>query len=98
MDRIKLLHVRGVLYARQCDWRESKQDLHDALSMLDREPWVDQAALRSLLTDYAIVLRKNHHGREARSIEARAKAIQVDRTTAAIVDITDLLPKAKRAK
>jgi hypothetical protein len=50
------------------------------------------------LTDYAIVLRKNHHGREARSIEARAKAIQVDRTTAAIVDITDLLPKAKRAK
>ncbi len=98
MDRIKLLNVRGVLHARQGDWREAEQDLHDALSMSDREPWIDQVALRSLLTNYALVLRKNHHRREARSIEARATAIQTDRTTAAIVDLTDLLPKAKPAK
>ena len=98
MDRIKLLRVRGVLHAWQGHWREAEQDLQEALSMSDREPWVDQVALRSLLTIYAQVLRKNHHGREARSIEARTRAIQTDRTTAAIVDITDLLPNAKRAK
>jgi tetratricopeptide (TPR) repeat protein len=98
MDRIKLLNVRGVLHARQGDWREAEQELHDALSMSDREPWVNPVALRSLLTNYAQVLRRNHHGREARSIEARAAALQPDRTTAAIVDITDLLPKAKPAK
>ena len=98
MDRIKFLNVRGVLHARQGDWREAEQDLHDALSMADREPWVDRAALRSLLTSYAMVLRKNHHGREARSIGARAAAIPTNRPTPAVVDITDLLPKGKPAK
>jgi tetratricopeptide (TPR) repeat protein len=98
MDRIKLLHVLGVLYARQGDWPIAEQYLREALSLSDPQPGVDPLALRSLMTSYAIVLRKNHHGREARSIEARAKAIEVDRTTAAIVDINDLLPKAKRAK
>jgi tetratricopeptide (TPR) repeat protein len=98
MDRIKLLHVRGVLDAWRGDWREAEQNLHDALSMSDRELWVDPVARRSLLTSYAKVLLKNHHGREARSIEARAAAIQTDRTTAATVDITDLLPKVKPKK
>jgi tetratricopeptide (TPR) repeat protein len=98
MDRINLLNVRGALHARQGDWREAEQDLRDALSMADREPRFDLVALRSLLTNYALVLRKNHHGREARSIEARAVAIQTTRTTAGIVDITDLLRKAKPAK
>jgi tetratricopeptide (TPR) repeat protein len=98
LDRIKLLNLRGVLHARQGDWRQAEQDLHDALSMSDREPWVDPVAHRSLLTNYALVLRKNHHRREARSIEARAAATQTDRTTAAIVDFTDLLPKDKPAK
>ncbi len=98
MDRIKLLSVRGVLLARQGDWREAEKDLQDALSISDREPWVHSVVLRSLLTTYAYVLRKNHHGREARSIEARAAALQTDRTTATIVDITELLPKTKPAK
>ena len=38
MDRIKLLHVRGVLQARQGDWQGAEKDLHDALWMADREP------------------------------------------------------------
>jgi hypothetical protein len=50
------------------------------------------------LNNYAEVLRRNHHRREARSIEARAAAIPVDRPAAAIVDITDLVSKAKPVK
>jgi tetratricopeptide (TPR) repeat protein len=98
MDRVKLLDVRGVLQARQGDWQGAEQYLHDALTMADREPWIDPFALRDLLNNYAAVLRRNHHGREARSIEARAAAMQVDPTAAAIVDITELLPKAKPVK
>jgi tetratricopeptide (TPR) repeat protein len=98
MDRIKLLSVRGMLQARQGDWQGAEQDLHDALTMADREPLVDPFARRALLNNYAAVLRRNHHRREARSIEARAAAIRVDRTAGAIVDITDLLPKVKPSK
>jgi tetratricopeptide (TPR) repeat protein len=98
MDRIKLLNARGVLQARQDDWRGAEQFLHDALTMADRERWVDPFTLRTLLNNYAEVLRRNHRGREARSLEARAAAIPVDRTAAAIVDITELLPKAKPVK
>ena len=98
MDRVKLLHVRGVLQARQDDWQGAEQYLHDALTMADREPWVDPFALRALLNNYAVVLRRNRHSREARSIEARAAAIPVDRTAAATVDITELLPKTKSVK
>ena len=98
MDRIKLLNVRGVLRTRQGDWTGAEEDLHDALSMADREPWVDPVALRSLLVNYAKVLHRNHHGREARSIEARAAAIRTDGTASAIVDITDLLPKDKPSR
>jgi tetratricopeptide (TPR) repeat protein len=95
MDRIKLLNVRGVLRTRQGDWTGAEQDLHGALLMVDREPWVNPVALRSLLDNYSRVLRRNHHKREARSIEARAAKIQMDRTTASVVDITDLLPTVK---
>jgi tetratricopeptide (TPR) repeat protein len=98
MDRIKLLKVRGVLRAWQGDWQGAEQDLRDALTLVDREPWVAPLALRELLDNYAAVLRKNNHKREARSIEARAAAIRVDRKAAAIVDITELLPKAKPPK
>jgi hypothetical protein len=87
-----------VLRTRQGDWTGAEQDLHDALLMVDREPWVNPVALRSLLVNYAKVLHRNHHGREARSIEARAAAIRTDGTASAIVDITDLLPKDKPSR
>jgi hypothetical protein len=50
------------------------------------------------LSTYAHVLRKGHHPREARSIEARAAALPRDRTTEFVVDVTELLPKATPAK
>jgi tetratricopeptide (TPR) repeat protein len=97
-DRMKVLHCRGALHARQRDWREAEQDFHDALSIADQEPWVDPVALRLLLTDYAYLLRKNHQGREARSLEARAAAIHLDPAASMTIDVTGLLPKRKSAK
>jgi tetratricopeptide (TPR) repeat protein len=97
-DHIKLLQVRGVLYAWQGNWSDAEKDFRDALSMSDRERWVDPIALRPLLARYAYILRKNHHGREARSIELRAAALHTGDATTAIVDITELFPKAKRPK
>jgi tetratricopeptide (TPR) repeat protein len=85
MDRIKLLNVRAVLHARQGQWIEAEQDLHDAVTMADHESRVDPAILNPLLINYAQVLRKNRHRREARMIEARANY-----WPAAIVDITEI--------
>jgi tetratricopeptide (TPR) repeat protein len=96
MDRIKVLHVRGVLLALQGAWQESEQELREALAMADRQPWEDKVALRSLLVAYAHVLRRNHHGREARPIEARAAGIHQERS--AVVDVTELLARPKPAK
>jgi tetratricopeptide (TPR) repeat protein len=98
LDRTKLLLLHAVLQARQGDWLAAEQYLHDALATADREPWVDPFVLRSILTNYAAVLRKNHRRREARSIEARAVAIPIGGGPATIVDITELLHKAKPVK
>ena len=95
---MKVLGCRAVVYGRQGDWREAEQDFHDALSIAHQEPWVDPIALRSLLTNYAYVLRRDHHGREARSMEARAAAIYLDPTLSTTIDVTDLLPKGKSAR
>jgi hypothetical protein len=98
MDRIKLLDLRGALHARLGQWQQSEQDLGDSLLILDRQPSVDPALVRSLLGVYAYVLHRNHHRREARSIEARIAALPANPTTAAVVDLTDLLVEAKAAK
>jgi len=94
MDRIKLLHVRGVLHARKGEWQEAELDLRDAISLADRES-IDSATLRLLLTSYAVILRKNHRGREARSIEARIAALGRDHAMEDVVDVTNLVPKPK---
>jgi tetratricopeptide (TPR) repeat protein len=95
MDRIKLMHVRGVLHARQDNWREAVQDFSDALTMIDRESGPDPLVVRSVLQGYAIALRKNHRPREARVVEARVALLGRDNTHD-VVDLTDLLPKPKR--
>jgi len=97
-DSIKLLYIRGVLQARQGIWLEAEKDLAKALSMADRETSVEPVILRSLLTNYAYVLRRNHRRREARTIEARAAGIPTSPAISMKVDISDLLAKAKRAK
>jgi tetratricopeptide (TPR) repeat protein len=97
-DSIRVFSVRGVLQALQGAWLEAEQDLSKAFSIADREPWVDPIALRSLLTSYAYVLRRNHHRREARTIEARAAGIRLNPAMSTIVDVTDLLAKPKHLK
>jgi tetratricopeptide (TPR) repeat protein len=97
-DLIKLLDLRGVLHARLGEWQQSEQDLCDALSMIDRQPSIDPFLLRSLLGNYSYVLRRNHHRREARSIEARKAALPTNGATAAVVDLTDLLVGKRTVK
>lgn len=98
IDRIKFLYLRGVMHARLGEWTQSEQDLCEALSMADRQPYVDPNSLRLILAGYSYVLRRNHHRREARSIEARKAALPVNRTAAALVDSTELLLEKKAAR
>jgi tetratricopeptide (TPR) repeat protein len=97
-DRIKLLNTRAVLHARQGDWREAEEDLRSAISTADRDTRLDPVELKSLLANYAQVLRKDHRGREARFIEARATALQAHGLTDATVDASELLAKPRTPK
>jgi tetratricopeptide (TPR) repeat protein len=93
LDRVKHLELRGVLAAWQGDWRQAEPELSAAVAIADRQPQFDRYTLRSVLTTYAFVLRKNHRGREARSIEARLSSLRRDHAIEDVVDVTDLLPK-----
>jgi len=97
MDRIKLLQLRASLHTRQGNWQGAEQDLSEALSIADRQSKIDSIALRSLLTGYAAVLRKNHRGREAHTIDARLAALGPD-LNRQVVDVTDLLAKSGHVK
>jgi tetratricopeptide (TPR) repeat protein len=97
MDRIRLFRARAELHVRQGEWREADADLGSAVSMADRVTRLDPAVLKSLLAEYAHVLRKNHRGREARTIEARA-AVQSHGLTDGVVDASELFPKPKVSK
>ena len=97
MDRIRLFRARAELHVRQGEWREAEADLGSAVSMADRVTRLDPAVLKSLLAEYAHVLRKNHRGREARTIEARAAA-QSHGLTDGVVDASELFPKLKVSK
>jgi tetratricopeptide (TPR) repeat protein len=90
MDRIKLLNLRAVLHARQSQWREAEQDLRLAVLIVDRQAQVDPVAVAALPANYAVVLRKTHRQREARSIEARAVALRAHPVRNALVDVTEL--------
>ena len=97
-DWIKLFSTRAELHVRQGEWREAEADLAAAISAADRDTRLDPAVLKSLLGRYAHVLRKNHRGREARSIEARAAALQTGELTNGVVDISELLAKPRTDK
>jgi tetratricopeptide (TPR) repeat protein len=98
VDRMKTLHIRGVLHTRQREWAQAERDMRDALSIADGEPRPDPVALASLLIDYAQVLRRNHHSREARSIEVRAAGLHGSFATNAVVDVTELAGSPRPVK
>jgi tetratricopeptide (TPR) repeat protein len=98
MDRIKLFRARAELHVRQGEWREAEADLGSAISTADRDTRMDPALLKSLLANYAHVLRKNHRGREARTIEARAAALKTPELANGVVDLSELLAKSRTDK
>src|ERR1035437_7723433 len=98
MDRIKLFRARAELHVRQGEWREAEAGLGSAISTDARDTRLDPAVLKSLLTAYAYILRKNHRGREARTIEARAAALPTRGLTDAVVDASELFAKPRTAK
>ena len=98
MDRIKLFTSRAELHAWQGEWREAEADFESAISTADRDTRLDPAVLKSVLASYAHVLRKNHRGREARTIEARAAALKTPELTIGVVDVSELLAKPRTDK
>jgi tetratricopeptide (TPR) repeat protein len=98
LDHLMLLCVRGVLHARQHEWRQAERDLREAVLLADREPIVGAAYLGPLLASYSTVLRKNHRRQEARAIESRADFVPRDRGVDLVVDVTELLRSGKTAK
>jgi tetratricopeptide (TPR) repeat protein len=97
-DWIKLFSTRAELHVRQRQWREAEADLGAAISAADNGRKMDPALVESLLAKYAYVLRKNHRRGEARSIEARAAALQTHGSTNGVVDISELLAKIRANK
>src|ERR1017187_379555 len=85
-DWIKLFSARTELHVRQGEWREAEADLAATISAAEGDTRLDPAVLKTLLGRYACVLRKNHRGREARSIEARAAALQTGELSDGVVD------------
>jgi tetratricopeptide (TPR) repeat protein len=90
IDRIKLLHVRGTLHARQHEWADAEREFREALSLADRQLATDPVYVFHLLTSLAEALSKNHHRQEARAIKVRASALRPADASTAVMDISDL--------
>lgn len=97
-DRVKVLSLRGILRTRQERWREAKADLIAAISTADRDMQIDPAQLKPLLEYYAFVLRKIRQNKQARSIEARARSIDIPGEARSVADITQLPNGSKPGK
>jgi tetratricopeptide (TPR) repeat protein len=98
IDRMRVLQARAVLYSRERKWHNAAQDLQAAILVADVEPKFDPAALAQMLADYADLLRKDHKRREARAIDARARALQPVPTRDMVVDTTELSLKSGHNK
>ena len=91
IDYIRLFNTRAALHVRRAEWREAEADLGSAIATADGSPLMDPHELQVVLNNYAYVLRKNHRGKEVRSIKARAAALTRTESRAAVVDVTQLL-------
>jgi tetratricopeptide (TPR) repeat protein len=92
LDRIKLLNLRAAAHAKQGEWPEAQAKLRLAIAIAEGAGVSESAVLRSVLNNYAIALRKNHHRKEARAIESRASALPRDPTANAVIDVRELSP------
>jgi hypothetical protein len=98
LDRIKLLHVRAAVYARRGNWQRAGEAMEKAISLADHDASLDSEIRKSLLDDYAKLLRNNRQGRQARSIEARAAAVRTSSVSNSLVDVTELVSRPKAVR
>jgi tetratricopeptide (TPR) repeat protein len=97
-DLIRLLSLRAELHTKLGEWQDAQIDLLHAISSADHERQMDPIMINSLLTNYAVVLRKMHRPHELRDVEARLAVHQGK--PAASVDVSELLqgPKVRNQK
>lgn len=90
VERMKSLTMLGVVCVREGDWAGAEDVFRRGLEIAGRAPWVNPMVLHKLLVNYAAVLRKTHRRREARAMEARARALGGPPMANGLVDISDL--------
>jgi len=95
MDRSKLLCVRGKLHSVLGEWPSAERDLREALSLSDSRPAVGAAYMVNLMNSLAEAMKKNHHRREAREIDARVAALLRNNPLNTAVDLSDLIAPPK---
>lgn len=95
MDRIKALNDRAVVYVAQGHWDQAARDLSRAVSLLDDYARCHSpAAVSALFDNYAAVLRKTRHSRDARRFAAQSAALQTQLRAVEVVDVSELLQKS----
>ena len=97
-DRARILGIRASLHVREGKWKIAEAEFKTAISIADCEALIDPSELRQMLVNYAYVLRKFRRGKEARSLNAQAAAIQSPAVANAMVDISGLRAKSKGSK
>ena len=95
MDLINLLRIRATLYAREGKWQAAAEDQGSAMSMADRDARLDPGQRKLMLVNFAHILRRAHRAPEARSMEARARAIHTPESTNAVVDFSEMVDNVK---
>lgn len=98
LDRIKLLNARAVAHAKRGEWQEAQEKWCEAIAIADRAGVSNPVVLTSVLNNYAVALRKNHHRRAARAMEARAAMLPRNPAAGAVVDVSELLAESEAHK
>lgn len=93
--RMNLLEVRAVVWMREARWHEAEADLAQAVSLSRGHAEIATAALQTVVTNYAYVLRKLHR-KEARSVEKWAAALRASNMAQSqTVDVAELVAHRK---
>jgi tetratricopeptide (TPR) repeat protein len=94
IDHVNFLAIRALLHLKRREWPDAEEDLVHAISIADGQARPAESVIASLLESYAFVLRRIHRIPQARALEQRAAALH-DKAVDAVVDISELLAKAK---
>lgn len=93
LDRIRLYQIRSQLRIERQQWHLAEADLRSAVNLAGDRPPIAGQAFERLLSDYAFVLRKNHHRQEAKAVEAQIGEVHNQTPSAAVVDLAELAAK-----